>query len=197
MKNRTLISLLAAAATAVAVPTLAAADRPQRGGWSSGWTSLGTVDTHKDDAEDFVPVSPARHFDSLTIQSRGGVVPLDGVKIQYTDGRIFQPYARGVLRPGQRMTIDIPDNEPPIKMIVLDYGARNGRDLRARADAKVEVLAFDDGRGDRRDRRDDRYDRDDAYDNRTDTRGRVYTTPYQNNNEPRFVWRGGIFVRVN
>lgn len=222
MKNKKLITLLAAAATAVAVPSIAAADRAPRGGWSSGWTSLGVVDTHKDDVEDFVPVSPARHFDSLVVQSNGGVIPLDGIKIQYTDGRLYQPYARGVLRPGQRMTIDIPEGEPPIKMIVLDYGHRGARDVRARATARLEVLAYDDGRNDRfdrrYDRRDERYDRrEDRRDRRQDRRAieqsyeqsyvegayydqqgrRVYTQYPQRDTQPRFVWRGGVFIRIN
>lgn len=186
MKNKTLVSILAAA-TVAAVPAIAAADhdRSPRG----RVMNLGEVDTHARDAEDFVPVAPAQYFDKIVIRAEGGVVPLDEVKIQYSDGRIYYPHASGVLRPGERMQIDVPRNSLPIKMIVLDYGHRDRR-MERYAEAKVSVAGVTEARRTNRPIRRPAYDRSydngyprDAYDNRTSQPGR-------------WEWRGGVYVRI-
>ena len=183
MKNQNLITAMLAAATVAAVPALAAADyRP-----THGMTKLGEVGTHARDVEDFVPISPARRYDQIVVQARDGVVPLDGIKVQYADGRIDRPFAKGFLRPGERIVISVSDDQP-IKMLVLDYNERLSSRYGDRATARVDVY----GHSDRR--RDDgrRADRPRYRQQRVDHRDRGEVTV-----QPRYEWRGGIYVRID
>ena len=137
MKNSNLMKAVLATATLTLLTTAAVADRRTKQTYSA---KLGEVGTHANDVEDFVPVSPAQRYQSITLVARGGAVPLDGLKIQFSDGRIVQPMNRGLtLRPGQRVTIGVPENSP-IKMLVLDYDERRSSQMGDRATARVEVI---------------------------------------------------------
>lgn len=177
MKNTNIITAMLATATIAALPAVAAADHRSQ----LRTTLLGEVGTHANDIEDFVPVSPARRYDSIVVTARGGMVPLTGVKIQYADGRIVQPFQRGlVLKAGQSVVVDVPDDEP-IKMLVLDYDEHKSSRWGDRATARVEVV------GQRIPRI--RY-QGVRYDN-------VPITRVEPRDELRFNWRGGVFVRIN
>ena len=180
------LSLIALCA-ALAVPAIASADHRD----NERWTRLGEVGTHTHDAEDFIPVSTNERFQSLELKAEGRPVRMDGVLVQFQDGREYRADVNWLLRPGERVMVDIPSFSP-IKMLVLEYD-NPGRHWRAREESSVEVrgLSFDD----RRDRdRDHRYDDRGGYyqrDRRTDRR---YDD--QRPSDTRFEWRGGIYVRV-
>ncbi len=177
MKNSNIITAILATAALAAVPTIAAADR--RG--QPVQTLLGEVGTHANDIEDFVPVSPARHYDTITVVARGGMVPLTGVKIQFADGRIVQPFQKGLtLRAGQRVTFDVPEDQP-IKMLVLDYDERKSSRWGDRATARVEVI----GQHTRHLKHEGvRYER-------------VPMTRVEPRDKMRFDWRGSVYVKVD
>jgi hypothetical protein len=119
MTQKKLIPIFVAA-TMAALATTAAADHPDR----SRWSKLGEVDTHPHDDEDFIPVARGERYDRILIRAHGGGVPIEDIKIQFTDGRTYHPSASGFLRPGQQMIIDIPGRNPPIKMLIIDYANR-------------------------------------------------------------------------
>lgn len=170
------LSLIAFAA-ALAIPALASADNDR-----SRYTLLGEVGTHSHDAEDFIPVQTNERFESLELTSEGRGVRLDSILVQYDDGREYRADVNWMLRPGERVNVDIPAFSP-IKMLVLEYD-NPGRHWRAREDARVEVRGLSAGRRvDRDDRRGGYYQRD----RRTDRRPAADT---------RFEWRAGIYVRV-
>lgn len=191
------LSLITALAAAIAVPTIAAADpgydrdrrhddradRSDRRG--ARWTHIGDVGTHVHDAEDYVPVSTNQRFERIELRAEGHPVRLDGLQVQFDDGRIYKANVSQTIHPGQRVVVDVPSYSP-IKMLVLDY-ANRGPHYRAREDARVSVRGLMSSYRDRydvRDRRTDRYDRtrQPAYDRR----------PADN----RFQWRGGVYIRV-
>jgi hypothetical protein len=202
------LSLIALCA-ALAVPAIASADRPRdrdRERDNQRWTRIGEVGTHTHDAEDYIPVNTNERFESLELKAEGRPVRMDGVLVQFQDGREYRADVNWVLRPGERVMVDIPAYSP-IKMLVLEYD-NPGRHWRAREESSVEVrgLSFDDRRDDRdrdrydRDRDDrDRYDRDrrdngggyQQRDRRTDRRA-----DDRRSNDTRFEWRGGVYVRV-
>lgn len=186
--TKTKLTTLLAAATVAALSSTALADHdrvPNR-----GLIKLGEVGTHMADAEDYVPVSPARRYDAIVLQARDGVVPLSGVKVQFADGRIIRPFGHDTLMPGERIRIDVPDRMP-IKMLVLDYNERDRR-WGERGTARVDVFGQRLSRIDR----DDRTDRTDRHDRRDDRFDR--TRPYdRRDTSTRYEWRGGIYVRVN
>jgi hypothetical protein len=198
MKNTTLTALLLSAASVAALPTLAAADYR----FTPQLTKLGEVDTHANDAEDYVPVASER-FDSIVIIARDGVVPLSGLKVQYTDGKIDEPFSRGFLRPGERLVVDVPKGKP-IKMLVLDYNERMSSRWGDRATARVEIYGQANPRFEEREHDwKGRYDRENG---RVDQPRPRYEAPRQRveappprvqNQTPRFEWRGGVYVRVN
>jgi hypothetical protein len=192
MTNTKKLSFIALCA-ALAVPAIASADRPRdrdRDRDRDRWTRIGEVGTHAHDAEDFVPVNSNERFESIELKAEGRPVRMDGVRVQYTDGREYRADVNWVLRPGERVMVDIPAYSP-VKMLILDYD-NPGRHWRAREESTVEVrgLSFDDRRDDR-----DRYDnRDRGYsqrDRRTDRRD-----DDRRATDTRFEWRGGIYVRV-
>ncbi len=143
-KKLTFAAIMVAAA---AFPALAIADH----GPDSRWTKIGDVGTHVHDDEDFVPVSNQR-FDRLELQASGHPVPINGLKVQFVDGTSYQARARGMVRPGERFSIDLPARSAPIKMLVIDYGNR-GPFWRDTETARIEVF----GKSPRRDRRDQGY----------------------------------------
>jgi hypothetical protein len=189
----TKLSLLALCA-ALAIPAVASAqprdrfDRTHDRDRGGRWTTLGEVGTHGHDAEDFIPVRTNERFESLELTSEGRGVRLDSILVKYEDGREYRADANWVLRPGERVMVDIPAYSP-IKMLVLEYD-NPGRHWRAREDARVSVRAMSADRF-----RDRRYDdragytqRDRRTDRRYDDRARY--------NDTRFEWRGGIYVRI-
>ncbi|HUQ01497.1 MAG TPA: hypothetical protein VM261_03330 [Kofleriaceae bacterium] len=198
----TKLTLLALCA-ALAVPAVASAqprdrfDRTDRtydrDRGAGRWSTIGEVGTHGHDAEDFIPVRSNERFESLELVAEGRGVRLDSILVQYEDGREYRADANWILRPGERVMVDIPAFAP-IKMLVLEYD-NPGRHWRAREDARVSVRAlsadrFRDRRNDdragygQRDRRTDRR----TDDRRTDDRARY--------NDTRFEWRGGLYVRI-
>jgi hypothetical protein len=184
------LSLIAALATAIAVPSLAAADRDRddrrsdrsdRRGMRG--THIGDVGTHVHVAEDYVPVNTRQRFERIELRAEGHAVRMDGLQVQFDDGRIYKADLRRTIHPGQRVVVDVPSYSP-IKMLVLDY-ANRGPHYRAREDARVSVrglMSTYRDRHDVRDRRSDRDRRDRTYDNR----------PVDN----RFQWSGGVYIRV-
>jgi hypothetical protein len=215
MTNTKKLSLITTLAAAAAFPTLAAA-HPRD---SSQWTRLGEVGTHVHDAEDYVPVSCPEPLARLELRAEGQTpVRLDGVKVQFTDGRIQEIPVRAAVMPGERIQLDVPSAGLPVKMLVLDYGNRGPfwRDLET---AHVEVLGLT---APRHQRYDDRYgsgyrddrggygyrDRSDVaptVDRRSDYRAyddapATYVAPVYVPARPsagvRFEWRGGVQVRV-
>jgi hypothetical protein len=182
------LSLIALCA-ALAVPAIASADHRD----NERWTRLGEVGTHTHDAEDFIPVQTNERFSSIELKAEGRPVRMDGVLVQFQDGREYRADVNWLLRPGERVMVDIPAFAP-IKMLVLEYD-NPGRHWRAREESSVEVrgLSFDD-------RRDERYDRDRRYDDRGGyyQRDRRTDRRYDDrrSNDTRFEWRGGIYVRV-
>jgi hypothetical protein len=184
------LSLIALCA-ALAAPAIASADHRD----NERWSRIGEVGTHTHDAEDFIPVSTQERFSSLELKAEGRPVRMDGVLVQYTDGREYRADVHWLLRPGERVMVDVPAFAP-IKMLVLEYD-NPGRHWRAREESSVEVrgLSFDD-------RRDD--DRDDRYRDRRDNGGGYYQRDRRTDRryedrratDTRFEWRGGIYVRV-
>ena len=177
---------------ALAAPAIASADHRD----NERWTRIGEVGTHSHDAEDFVPVNSNERFESIELKAEGRPVRMDSVLVQFQDGREYRADVNWLLRPGERVMVDIPAYSP-IKMLVLEYD-NPGRHWRAREESSVEVrgLSFDD----RRDRdRSDRYDRDrrdngGGYQQRDRRTDRRYDD--RRANDTRFEWRGGIYVRV-
>ena len=201
MSNSKLVTVILATATVAALTAAATADRNggrdadrnaapngDRNGDRDGdrrsrqtQTTLGEVDTHARDAEDYVPIAPPARYDTITLTARGGTVPIAGLKIQYADGRIVQPMARArVLRPGQEVAIDVPDDEP-IQMLVLDYDERRSARMGDRATARVEVLGL---RTQRVRYQGQRYDR-------------VPLIQIRPRDAVHFNWRGRAFIRAN
>src|SRR5262245_21165137 len=110
MNNRTQLSLVTLLAAAAAFPALAAADPA-----SSRWTRLGQVGTHVHDAEDYVPVAN-QPLQRLELRAEGSTpVRLDGVRVQLTDGHIYPVPVRRALRPGERVALDLPTGNLPVK----------------------------------------------------------------------------------
>ena len=168
------LSLIALIAVGAAAPSRAFADHRRPGG---AWRQLGVVGTHSHDAEDYVPVAPGIRLERLALRALDGAVALDGVQIQFTDGRSQFVGVRRRLFPGQEVIVDVPGYNPSsVQMLVLNYG-NAGPYWRARETAHVQVLALNASGRDRgydryRDRSYDRdrdYDRDRGYD-----RDRVY-----------------------
>lgn len=181
------LSILALCA-ALAIPAVASADHDR---YSDRWTRLGEVGTHRHDAEDFIPVHTNERFESLELVSEGRPVRLDAILVQYEDGRDYRADVNWLLRPGERVMVDIPAFSP-IKMLVLEYD-NPGRHWRAREDARVEVRGLS---ADRRYERDRRTDRDRRYDDRGGYYQRDRRYEDRRYNDTRFEWRGGIYVRV-
>ena len=206
-KNLSLLTLLAAVTTAA--PGLAAADHRR----DTGWMQLAEVGTHAHDAEDFVSVDPRLNVQRVQLRSTQGFVPVDGLRVHFTDGRtIYADVHRG-LRQGQSVIVELPDG--PIDMLTIDYG-NQGPYWRALETAHLQVNALASNgragrdRGDRfrdqrdyRDYRDQRDYRDyrsgDARDHRTYRDDRVRTQPYIGPapaQQPVYEWRGGVQVRI-
>ncbi len=184
-KKLSRLSLLALC-SALAIPTLASAEHRDR------WMKLGEVGTHRHDGEDYVQVHTHERFESLELTTEGRPVRFDGVLVQYQDGREYRADVNWVIRPGERVMIDVPAYSP-IKMLVLEYD-NPGRHFRAREDARVEVRGLTVDRDDRRyqrERRDDDRRRYEPRDRRTDRRH-----DDRRDHDHRFEWRGGLYVRI-
>ncbi len=148
MKNLSILTVLALGA---ATPGLASADHDDdRRGYRSNtsWTEIGDVGTHRHDAEDYVSVNTGMRLDRIQLVARDGAVAIDGVTVQFADGRKeFTPVNRR-LRAGEAVTVDLPGRGAQIKMLVLDYG-NTGPFWRARETAHLKVLGQMADRGDR------------------------------------------------
>lgn len=179
------LSLITLLAAAIAVPSIASADRDRdrarhdRGHHGMRWTQLGEVGTHVHDAEDYVPVRTNQRFEQLELRVDQNPVRVESVLVQFDNGRDYRVDVRQTLRPGQRVALDVPSYSP-IKMLVIDY-ANRGPYYRAREDARIEVRgltsSYDDRRWyDVRDRRTERprFRTDRRYDDRFQLRGDVY-----------------------
>ncbi|KAB2910893.1 MAG: hypothetical protein F9K40_01755 [Kofleriaceae bacterium] len=155
------------------------------------WMKLGEVGTHRNDGEDFVQVSSNQVFESLELTTEGRPVRFDSILVQYQDGREYRANVNVMVRPGERVLVDVPAFSP-MKMLVLEYD-NPGRHFRDRETSRVEIRGLSSNRYDRRydDRRyDDRrgyYQRDRRTDRRADDR---------RHHDTRFEWRGGLYVRV-
>lgn len=183
--NKLSLTTLSAALALLAVPAIASADHRD----NERWTRIGEVGTHSHDAEDFIPVSTNERFESLELTGEGRPVRLDAIKVQYADGREYRADVNWLLRPGERVMVDIPAFSSP-KMLVLEYD-NPGRHWRAREESRVEVRGLSADRRERNDRYDDRrgyHQRDRRTDRRYDDDRRGSDT--------RFEWRGGIYVRI-
>jgi len=183
-----LVTLLAAA---VAVPAVASADHeraPMRRN-----AQLGVVGTHRHDAEDYMRVTSRERIERLELRVEGRPVRLDGIDVQYLDGRTFRVELADTVSSGAPLVIDVPSYSP-IKMLVLDYD-NPGRHWRAREDSRLEVrgVIADGERARDRDRREvrDRRDRRDRH-----GRDREVRPPVPPIEDARFQWRGGLYIRV-
>lgn len=177
MQKNNKLFLATLLAAAVAVPTLAVADRDRKNVRS---TPIGEVGTHAHDAEDYITVSTNQRFERLELRSQGRPVRIDAVDIQFVDGRKFRVDVDETMRSGQRLMVDVPSYSP-IKTLVLQYD-NPGRHWRAREDARVEVrgVVAENRRPVRRDTR---------YNDRRQPERVEYV-------DPRFQWRGGAYIRI-
>jgi hypothetical protein len=187
MTRHTKLSLITLLAAATAIPAVAAADHDDypAGGRNARWMTIGEVGTHSHDAEDYIQVNTNQRFERLALTTDGRPVRLDALEIQFADGRKYRVDVRETLHPGQRVMVDVPSFSP-IKMLVLDY-ANRGPHYRGREDARVQVSGLTSRYRDQ-DRRSDRFQR--RYP-RTDRR---YVPAQDQDN--RFQWRGGVYIKV-
>jgi hypothetical protein len=161
----------------------------------TGWLNLADVGTHRHDAEDYVNVAPMAPLESVQLRARDGAVAMDGVRVQFADGRSQYIDVHRNLRPGEALTIQMPQTSEPVKTLVLDYG-NQGPYWRARETAHVQVLGLvadrEDGRhrGDRM--RGDRYRDDNRHD-----RDRVQQQRPERYRDANGIWRdrNGIEIR--
>lgn len=150
------------------------------------WMKLGEVGTHRNDGEDFVQVSSNQVFESLELTTEGRPVRFDSILVQYQDGREYRANVNVMVRPGERVLVDVPAFSP-MKMLVLEYD-NPGRHFRDRETSRVEIRGLSSNRYDRRyDDRRGYYQRDRRTDRRADDR---------RHHDTRFEWRGGLYVRV-
>ena len=196
IKNLSIVTLLATAATAAA-PGLAAADHRD-----GRWMQLAEVGTHSHDAEDYVEVDTRLQLDRVQLRATDGNVPIDGLRISFADGRTIYADVHRFLRQGEAVMVELPAGGA-IKMLTIDYG-NHGPYWRARQTAHLEVMAQASDRYDDRVRFRDYRDRD----YRAPARVRVqsyqapYQTPYQAPYQapyaaaPGFEWRAGVQVRI-
>ena len=138
------LSLVALLALGVAGPGIAAADDDRRADRRdersrAGVVSLGQVGTHTHDAEDYLAVATWKRLDQLVLRATDGSVAIDGVRIQFADGRSEYAPVQRHLQTGEAFVIDLPGRGARVEMLVLDYG-NQGPYWRARETAHLEVL---------------------------------------------------------
>ena len=210
MKNNKKLAIATLLAVGAAVPGLAAADHRDRSRRGAGWQNLGEVGTHVHDSEDYLAVRGQR-LDALQLRARDSAVAIDGVQIQFADGRNEFVAVHQWVRPGQPVMINVPESSSPVKMLVLDYG-NSGPYWRARETAHLQVLGVAENGRYNRDWRDGEqrrmrvpYDREGAtyqttapaYQPPPPPPRRVYQTPAPASAGARFEIRGGVRVRIN
>jgi hypothetical protein len=93
------------------------------------------------DGTDYVRVNP-QHARRLAMVALHDIVDLRGMVIHYADGRAFQPRYHGLIRPGQRVLLDLPPTRAPIVMVELDYGHPELR-RRDRTPARLRIYPAD------------------------------------------------------
>jgi hypothetical protein len=195
--TKTKLSIVAALVAAAAVPAIASADHDRRSdnrtpirhetgygqGYAGGWTSLGEVGTHANDAEDYVPVNTRQRMTQIELTAQGRAVRLDDVRFQLEDGRIVVSDVNRTLRDGERIVLDVPAHSP-LKMLVLDY-ANRGPFFRGHEDSRIAVRGL--VASDRNDR---------GYDGGFDRQPDVSVRDRRTTTGGRFVIRGGVRVRI-
>jgi hypothetical protein len=193
IKNASIVTLLATAATAAA-PGLAAADHAR----NASWTQLAEVGTHAHDAEDYVEVDGRLRLDRVELRATDGNVPVDGLRVKLTDGRTIYTDVHRLLRQGESVMVDLPEGAR-VKLLTIDYGNR-APFWQARETAHLQVSAQLEQRDGRyRDHRAQapRRVRVQSYQAPV-TQAPVYQAPYQPAYPASrgFEWRGGIQVRI-
>lgn len=128
MKRRLLIPLITAG---VAAASGVASANPQY--WRDNGLLL-EVSADPRDGADHVQTNLTR-ADSLELVALGDTVRIRGMTVHFTNGRSFSTSLRSI-RPGERVTVDLPARRGAIESVDLDYG----RQVVDRTPARLQII---------------------------------------------------------
>lgn len=128
MKRRLLIPLITAG---VAAASGVASANPQY--WRDNGLLL-EVSADPRDGADHVQTNLTR-ADSLELVALGDTVRIRGMTVHFTNGRSFSTSLRSI-RPGERVTVDLPARRGAIESVDLDYG----RQVVDRTPARLQIV---------------------------------------------------------